>query len=141
MKRKFSLAGLVCLLVAVPFVAGPAAQASAATPKVFCFAANLKKPAKAKVKPTYCRISTDTSSPNLTSMFQFSKASWSKWSRTVAVGRGFYATQSNKPLAAVLRLSNPRRVCGRTVFTTAQYRIVGSSKGWSPSFAILPCKR
>lgn len=139
MKRKFSLAGVVCLLVAVPFVAGPAAQASAATPKVFCFAANLNNPAKAKVKPSYCRLSTDTSSPNLMSMFQFYKASWSKWSRSEAVGRGLFATQSNNPRAATLRLSNPRRVCGRTMFTTAQYKFVGSSKGWSPSFAILSC--
>jgi len=113
-------------------------QATAAKPKVLCYGVNINKAPKAKTKPGYCRMSGDTKQPNLMVMFQFKARKWSTWSSKFALGSGKIATQSYRFKPGLVRLSKPKKRCGRLMFTVAQIGFPG--KGWNQPFRLLTCR-
>lgn len=139
-KEKRQVKKLLAIAIAVLVGVGmttAVGHASAAKPKVLCYGKKITTP-KPKTKPGFCRMSVNTNHPNLMSMFKFKARKWSKWSNKVAVGSGKIATQSHRYKPAMVRLSKPRKRCGRLMFTRAQIKSPG--KAWNKPFPLLTCR-
>lgn len=57
---------------------------------------------------------------------------WSHWGAQWAKGAGRYHVNGPGFIPARFRLSNPRTVCGRLMFTRLQVRIFVAGQGWKP---------
>lgn len=118
----------------------PNAAASArATPKVPCFGTNfeLDEPLTFRTRPKTCSLVPKDSSDWGNGLMQMR---WSSWTGKEARGRGAsYRLWSD----IQVRLSAPKRVCGRLVFTRAKVVYVGGGEEYWPDkvYALKTCDR
>ena len=118
--RMTSIAALA--LAALAFSSSLGAQALAGPPKVLCLTKLGGTPRGDYLqRPSSCDLHQRGAPPVRQAIAVTRQLEWSQWGGPVAIADGKLGISSVGLVPLKLRLSRPRSICGRTVYTKAEF--------------------